>query len=76
MSDESPGNVNWRFRVPDGAAVEFEDINLGPQRFVAGEDFGDFVVWRRDGTPGGDGGWQPMNGCAATPGGELEGNVR
>jgi glutamyl/glutaminyl-tRNA synthetase len=25
--------------------------NLGPQRFVAGKDFGDFVVWRRDGVP-------------------------
>ena len=23
----------------------------GPQRFVAGVDFGDFVVWRRDGVP-------------------------
>jgi glutamyl-tRNA synthetase len=31
--------------------VEFEDRNLGPQRFVAGVDFGDFVVWRRDGSP-------------------------
>jgi len=41
----------WRFRVPDGEVVEFEDRNLGPQRFVAGEDFGDFVVWRRDGLP-------------------------
>ncbi len=48
---ESPEGINWRFRVPDGAAVEFTDRNLGPQRFVAGEDFGDFVVWRRDGVP-------------------------
>jgi len=48
---EGPEGVNWRFRVPDGAAVEFEDLNLGPQRFIAGEDFGDFVVWRRDGVP-------------------------
>lgn len=44
-------NANWRFRVPDGEAVEFLDLNLGPQRFVAGVDFGDFVVWRRDGNP-------------------------
>jgi glutamyl/glutaminyl-tRNA synthetase len=43
--------ANWRFRVPDGEAVEFMDGNLGPQRFVAGVDFGDFVVWRRDGVP-------------------------
>jgi glutamyl-tRNA synthetase len=46
-----PGCFNWRFRVPDGEAIEFEDLNLGPQRFVAGADFGDFVVWRRDGVP-------------------------
>jgi len=46
-----PGNFNWRFRVPAGVAVEFADLNLGPQRFVAGVDFGDFVVWRRDGIP-------------------------
>jgi glutamyl-tRNA synthetase len=43
--------INWRFRVPDGEVVEFEDRNLGPQSFVAGRDFGDFVVWRRDGVP-------------------------
>jgi len=48
---DEPGPVNWRFRVPDGEAVEFEDRNLGPQCFVAGRDFGDFVVWRRDGGP-------------------------
>ena len=48
---EEPGSFNWRFRVPDGEAIEFDDGNLGPQRFVAGRDFGDFVVWRRDGIP-------------------------
>jgi glutamyl/glutaminyl-tRNA synthetase len=48
---ENPEGANWRFRVPDGEPVEFLDLNLGPQRFVAGEDFGDFVVWRRDGVP-------------------------
>jgi glutamyl-tRNA synthetase len=41
----------WRFRVPDGAEVEFVDLALGAQRFVAGRDFGDFVVWRPDGVP-------------------------
>jgi glutamyl-tRNA synthetase len=46
-----PKGLNWRFRVPDGDVVEFEDLNLGPQRFIAGSDFGDFVVWRRDGVP-------------------------
>lgn len=48
---ENPAAVNWRFRVPDGEAIEFIDGNLGPQRFVAGGDFGDFVVWRRDAEP-------------------------
>lgn len=43
--------VNWRFRVPDGEAIEFVDENAGPQRFIAGRDFGDFLVWRKDGMP-------------------------
>ena len=40
-----------RLRVQDGEAVEFVDGRLGPQRFVAGRDFGDFVIWRRDDAP-------------------------
>ena len=40
-----------RFRVPDGEAISFVDGNCGEQRFVAGKDFGDFVVWRGDGVP-------------------------
>jgi glutamyl-tRNA synthetase len=48
---ENPAGVNWRFRVPDGEAVAFEDGYCGPQRFVAGADFGDFPVWRRDDVP-------------------------
>lgn len=48
---ESPAGANWRFRVPDGRVVTFEDGHFGPQRFVAGEDFGDFPVWRRDDVP-------------------------
>lgn len=51
LTIDSPDGINWRFRVPDGEAVEFVDRNLGPQCFVAGVDFGDFVVWRRDGVP-------------------------
>jgi glutamyl-tRNA synthetase len=46
-----PTGVNWRFRVRDGEAVEFEDSNLGRQRYVAASDFGDFLVWRRDDVP-------------------------
>jgi glutamyl/glutaminyl-tRNA synthetase len=48
---DQPNGFNWRFRVQDGEVVEFVDRNLGPQRFVAGQDFGDFVVWRKDGAP-------------------------
>jgi glutamyl-tRNA synthetase len=46
-----PRGVNWRFRVPDGEALAFRDLRQGPQAFVAGRDFGDFVVWRRDDVP-------------------------
>ena len=42
---------SWRFRVPDGEAVTFTDNNLGRQTFIAGKDFGDFVVWRNDDVP-------------------------
>jgi glutamyl/glutaminyl-tRNA synthetase len=48
---ESPAGLNWRFRVPDGEEVVFEDLKQGRQGFVAGRDFGDFVVWRRDDVP-------------------------
>jgi len=41
----------WRFRVPEGETISFVDGHFGPQRFVAGKDFGDFVVWRQDGVP-------------------------
>jgi len=46
-----PAGVNWRFRVPDGEAIRFVDQRLGEQSYVAGRDFGDFVVWRRDDVP-------------------------
>ena len=42
---------SWRFRVPDGRTITFRDGALGPQSFVAGVDFGDFVVWRNDDLP-------------------------
>jgi len=44
----APGGVAWRFRVPDGRVIEFEDALQGIVRRTAGVDFGDFVVWRRD----------------------------
>ncbi len=45
----APGSlpVNWRFQVPDGEVVSFMDRHYGRQEFVAGKDFGDFVIWRQ-----------------------------
>jgi glutamyl-tRNA synthetase len=48
---ETPAGVNWRFRVSDGEKITFLDQHLGRQAYVAGRDFGDFVVWRRDDVP-------------------------
>jgi glutamyl-tRNA synthetase len=46
-----PVGVNWRFRLPDGEEIDFTDLHLGAQKFTAGQDFGDFVIWRRDDVP-------------------------
>ncbi len=46
-----PGATNWRFEVPDGEVIVFDDASFGRQTFTAGVDFGDFLVWRRDGLP-------------------------
>ena len=47
--------ANYRFRVPDGGIIHFTDNNAGPQSFRTGcdssADFGDFLVWRKDGLP-------------------------
>ena len=48
---ENPAGVNWRFRVPDGEEIAFHDERMGEPRAVAGRDFGDFLVWRRDNIP-------------------------
>jgi glutamyl-tRNA synthetase len=42
---------SWRFRVPDNETIAFEDGHFGPQSFIAGKDFGDFVIWRHDDVP-------------------------
>ena len=42
---------SWRFRVPDAETISFTDGNFGAQKFIAGKDFGDFVVWRHDDVP-------------------------
>jgi glutamyl-tRNA synthetase len=50
LSFQEPAGVNWRFRV-SGEEITFHDLHLGPQGYVAGRDFGDFVIWRRDDVP-------------------------
>jgi glutamyl-tRNA synthetase len=47
----SPAGHNWRFRVPDGEALQFVDQRLGTQLAIAGVDFGDFIIWRKDDVP-------------------------
>lgn len=49
--DRPRTGVNWRFRVPDGKTIAFLDGALGLQQQVAGRDFGDFLVWRKDDFP-------------------------
>jgi len=51
LNPQHPNPASWRFRVPDGEVIEFTDSAMGPQQFVAGEDFGDFVLWRNDDVP-------------------------
>ena len=48
---QRPLAAHWRFRVPDGERIEFVDERIGRQSAVAGRDFGDFIVWRRDDVP-------------------------
>ena len=49
--EEGGRRQNWRFRVPDGEIISFVDGGYGTQQFIAGKDFGDFVVWRNDDMP-------------------------
>lgn len=51
LAEANGGRIHWRFRTPDGEAVVFDDGGFGPQSFVVGRDFGDFVVWRNDDLP-------------------------
>lgn len=51
VSQRDPGEVNWRFRVPDARVMTFFDQRVGEVRATCGEDFGDFLIWRKDGFP-------------------------
>jgi glutamyl-tRNA synthetase len=48
-------DANYRFQLPDSEVVSFLDGSAGKQSFRAGcgadADFGDFLVWRKDGLP-------------------------
>lgn len=49
-TQEPPRPASWRFRVPDGEVCSFVDGAVGSVSWTAGRDFGDFIVWRSDGT--------------------------
>ena len=51
LGADTPAGVNWRFRVPDGRTVQFQDAAQGIRQYTAGVEFGDFLVWRRDDVP-------------------------
>lgn len=51
MNRAEPHGSNWRFRVPDGEIVAFDDENLGAMSRTVLRDFGDFLVWNRDDIP-------------------------
>jgi glutamyl/glutaminyl-tRNA synthetase len=48
---DQPKGINWRFQVPDGLFISFNDNRLGPKKYIAGKDFGDFLIWRKDDIP-------------------------
>ena len=50
-ADRAAHGSNYRFRIAANEPIRFNDLNAGPQEFTAGVDFGDFLVWRKDGLP-------------------------
>lgn len=44
-------SADTRVRPGEVGEITFTDLNLGPQHYVPGRDFGDFLVWRRDDVP-------------------------
>ena len=49
IPSDFPGEVNWRFRVEWNKEISFFDQAKGMQQFVTGQDFSDFLVWRKEG---------------------------
>jgi glutamyl/glutaminyl-tRNA synthetase len=50
-SEGFSSGVNYRLRTPDGERILVHDGNLGERAFICGQDFGDFLLWRKDGMP-------------------------
>jgi glutamyl-tRNA synthetase len=48
---ESPAGCHWRFRVPNHRRISFRDGHFGTVEKTCLRDFGDFLVWNRDGVP-------------------------
>ena len=40
-------SLNYRFRISTKNPVAFTDLHAGPQTFIPGTDFGDFIIWRK-----------------------------
>jgi glutamyl/glutaminyl-tRNA synthetase len=51
MGVELLAGTNYRFRIASAEAVTFVDGHAGLQSFTPGADFGDFLIWRKDGLP-------------------------
>ncbi|MDA9765018.1 MAG: glutamate--tRNA ligase family protein [Opitutales bacterium] len=43
--------TNWRFVVPDHRSVSFSDGRQGIKSYNCQADFGDFLLWRKEGMP-------------------------
>ena len=50
-STEFRPDLNWRFRISGPETLSFCDGLQGDQSATAAVDFGDFLVWRKDGVP-------------------------
>jgi glutamyl/glutaminyl-tRNA synthetase len=44
-------DTNYRFRIPGNDRIAFYDGHAGLQSFTPGVDFGDLLIWRKDGLP-------------------------
>ena len=51
VSETPRRGVNWRFRIPVREKLFFSDAAQGEQSAVARDDFGDFLIWRKDDFP-------------------------